>query len=77
MVTLHWDFRWHGSPELRRESIQIGNPFPLVTLGAVLAGRDTEDAAHILFSHRRHRGEWFRISSGLLAYIGWLKCRST
>lgn len=42
-------------------------------IAPLLTGEENEAGLHLTFAHIRHRGEWFRKSPGLLAYIAWLK----
>lgn len=64
---------WSTWPESRRIQLQTSNPYDIILLGAFPGRIDQEDKAHQLFQHLRARGEWFRKSPGLLAYIAWQK----
>lgn len=60
-------------PATRRDALQISCPYDLILLGAFPGALECEAGLHSLFAHLRARGEWFRKSAGLLAYIAWLK----
>lgn len=64
---------WSVWPASRRNALQTSNPYDIIILGAFPGSQENEQAAHILFAHAKHRGEWFRKTPGLLAYIAWLK----
>jgi hypothetical protein len=51
----------------------IGNPHPLVILATVSGDMSIEKRLHQRFGMARHKGEWFRKSPLLLAFIGELK----
>lgn len=64
---------WSTLPRSRQETLQTGNPYDIKLLGAFPGSLGNEAGLHELFSHARARGEWFRKTPGLLAYIAWLK----
>lgn len=64
-----------GSVEVRLQAIQASTPYDLTLIGSIHGGEQVEQRIHSLFPHLRHRGEWFRQSPGLLAYIHWLMAR--
>lgn len=64
---------WSAWPPTRRENLQTANPYDLVMLGAFPGTPDNEQSLHRMFARFHRRGEWFRKSPTLLAYIAWLK----
>lgn len=64
---------WASWPAQRRDTLQIGNPYDIKILGGFPGSKANEAGLHVVFAHAHHRGEWFRSSPGLLAYIAWLK----
>lgn len=64
---------WSTWPASRRDTLQTSCPYDIKILGAFPGSIGNEAGLHTLFSHLRARGEWFRKSPGLLAYIAWLK----
>jgi len=66
-----------GSAKVRMWHLQTATPYDLKLLGVINGDEECEQCIHALFAHRRHRGEWFRKSSGLLAYIEWLRARKS
>jgi hypothetical protein len=53
----------------RFNTLQIGNPDPLCLLGAIPGDEILEKALHRRFKHLRIRGEWFRNTDELAAFI--------
>lgn len=53
----------------RIQSLQTGNPHPVVLLGIIVGTLDTEHALHRRFEPYRKRGEWFLDAPELLAFI--------
>ena len=64
---------WSTWPQNRRDALQAANPYDIIILGAFPGGIENEAHLHQVFAPLRTRGEWFRKSPGLLAYIAWLK----
>jgi hypothetical protein len=64
---------WSAWPKARRDALQTANPYDIKILGAFPGCLGNELDLHEIFKHLRTRGEWFRKSPGLLAYIAWLK----
>lgn len=64
-----------ADPEIRLANLQSGVPFELKILHTVVGGETVERKLHEMFSGIRVRGEWFRKTTALLAYIEWLKAR--
>lgn len=64
---------WASWPAQRRDTLQIGNPYDIKILGGFPGTKANEAGLHVLFAHAHHRGEWFKRSPGLLAYVAWLK----
>lgn len=64
---------WSTWPESRRADLQTSNPYDIKLLGAFPGSIHSEAGLHTMFASLRGRGEWFRKSDGLLAYIAWLK----
>lgn len=60
------------SPQTRRSELQVGNPEILTLLGTVSTTAISEAVAHAQWSHLHHRGEWYRLTPELRAWInGW------
>ena len=57
------------SPPARLRDLQTGNPSELVLLGAMAGGVGLEKQLHDRFDALRVRGEWFRGTPELLAFI--------
>lgn len=64
---------WSTWPDNRRDGLQTSNPYDIIILGAFPGRTDQESKVHRLFKHLHWRGEWFRQSPGLWAYIAWQK----
>lgn len=60
---------------LRLGNLQNATPYPLELLSTINGDEREERRIHALFPHLHHRGEWYRRSKGLIAYIDWLKRR--
>lgn len=50
------------TPERRVESLQTGNPEPVVLVGTIEGTKDTELQLHQQFHAKRVRGEWFELT---------------
>jgi len=61
------------TPGHRLAGIGTGNPYPIVLLHVVRGTIRDEKLLHEHFAHLRHRGEWFRRDSELIAFIEKLK----
>jgi len=55
--------------EARLEELQTGNPVTLRLLKVVPGGREIERVFHREFSEFRVRGEWFRLTGALRAFV--------
>lgn len=55
--------------EARLADLQVGSPYDLEILGTVSGGHEEEGRLHTLFYQDRIRGEWFRLSDAILAFI--------
>lgn len=64
-----------GSARKRMADLQASTPFELRLIGLIPGGEFVEGRLHNIFDDHRHRGEWFRSSPALLAYIDWIKGR--
>ncbi len=53
----------------RVESLQTASPHALRVLGQIPGTMRTEREIHVLFSHLRVRGEWFRLTSEVIDYV--------
>ena len=53
----------------RLDSLQVGNPYPLILLGAIPGDERTEARLHKKFSKYRLMGEWFHLSESLQKFI--------
>ena len=53
----------------RLDSLQTGNPYPLILLGAIPGDAKTEGKLHKKFSKYRLMGEWFHLSESLQKFI--------
>jgi hypothetical protein len=57
-------------PELRRQTLQIGAPYPIRIVQAWWCtdrykAREIEREVHRRLSHKRAHGEWFKIEEGM------------
>lgn len=66
---------WSTWPPARRDDLQGSSPHKISLLCAFPSTMDTEPKVHSMFSHVKHRGEWFRKSPGLVAYIELLRAK--
>lgn len=64
-----------ASAHRRLDDLQTASPYDLKILGTFNGDHGSEDGVHRIFRHLHHRGEWFRKSAGLLAYIEWITVR--
>ena len=64
---------WSDWPPNRRDVLQTATPYDIILLGAFPGSLENEQALHRMFAHCHKRDEWFHKSSGLLAWIAWLK----
>jgi hypothetical protein len=58
---------------IRIASMQTASPFEIKLIASVKGCERNEQEIHERVKHLRHRGEWFRKTKGLMAYIQWLK----
>lgn len=58
-----------GNVRDRLSALQIGHPDKLELMGSIAGTVVTEAAIHTAFAPDRLRGEWFRASPGLVAFI--------
>jgi len=58
-------------------ALQTASPFEINLIGAIRGSLQIEQALHVRFSHLRHRGEWFRETPGLMAFIQWILARQS
>jgi radical SAM superfamily enzyme len=56
-------------PIRRLEKLQIGNPIKLHLIALMVGGPIEEQQWHSRFAKVRERGEWFRLTPGLLSAI--------
>ena len=61
-----------ASIKMRLSSISTSNPYPLKVLAAVAGGIEVERGLHNRFADSLHRGEWFRKTPELMAFIAQL-----
>lgn len=61
------------SPKVRQVTLQKWSPYPLVMLAMAPGDAGTEALIHQRFSESRRRGEWFEISTELLAFVDAVK----
>ena len=62
-------------PIARLSNLQCGLPIEIILLAKFPGALDDEAAVHRVCRRLHVRGEWFRETRGLLAYIEWLKRR--
>lgn len=63
--------------ESRIASLRTGSPEPLVLLAVMAGGREVEQGLHARFAGARVRGEWFRATGELVAFIEGVKGTGT
>ena len=64
------------NPEQRLVELQTGNPYKLRLMVAFPGGKEEEAWIHKQFECGRLRGEWFRITDGLILILAeWIKCK--
>lgn len=56
----------------RLVTMQTGSPTELILIATIPGSVITEERIHRLFERLYHRGEWFRRTPQLMAYIDWL-----
>lgn len=66
-----------SDPKYRLTNMQVGSPVSLTILAVVPGGHALERKLHQQLAASRIRGEWFRVSPGLLEYITSLNEAST
>jgi hypothetical protein len=59
----------YTSLKARLSSLATANPYPLKVLATVEGDQQTEELLHNRFADAFHRGEWFRKTPELLAFI--------
>ena len=65
-----------SDPEERLKVLQIGNPYKLRLMVAFPGGKEEEAWLHKQLGCCRLRGEWFRITDGLILVLAeWIKCK--
>lgn len=64
---------WSSWPPNRRIDLQISSPYDIIILGAFPGTLNDEAAVQSWFQHAHKRGEWYRKTPGLVAYLAWLK----
>ncbi len=60
---------WAYDPMKRRNLLQRGSPYILELIGTIDAVQTQEAAVHRHFAADRVRGEWFRMTPELAAFI--------
>jgi Meiotically up-regulated gene 113 len=58
-----------GSVRARLTNLAMANPYPLKVLATMEGSKQTESSLHDRFADAFHRGEWFRKTPELLAFI--------
>lgn len=60
----------------RLANLQTSTPYDLNLIGAIAGDHEVEGNLHRMWWDHHHRGEWFRKTESLLAYIEWLLSRN-
>lgn len=63
--------------DVRITQLQTASPYELILIGTIKGSLRNEEQLHSRLRHLRHRGEWFRKTNGLLAYIQWLRANAS